>query len=43
MITYINGIIATKNDILELERRLRLGIERATARCCGGFIYIKTM
>lgn len=42
MTVYINGIVATKADIAELERRLRLGVERAFGKCHKGFIYIKT-
>lgn len=40
---YINGILATKEDLAELERKLRLGIEYATAQCHNDAIYYKTV
>ena len=43
MKVYINGNEATSEDIMELERRLKLGIEHETAKCCRGSIYIKTI
>ena len=43
MQVYINGILATVEDLVELERRLRSGMERAFARCCDGFIFYKTI
>ena len=43
MITVINGIIASKQDIAELERRLRLGLETAFGRCYKGIIYLRTI
>lgn len=42
MLVYINGILATQQDLEELERNLRNGIEKAIAKCCNGFIYYKT-
>lgn len=41
--TYINGILASDEDIAELERRLRLGSEMATGRMCGDCIYYETI
>ena len=43
MLVYINGILATTQDLAELEHNLRLGYERAFAKCCNGFIYYKTI
>ena len=39
----INGVLATKKDLAELERRLRLGYERATAKYFGDIIYVETL
>ena len=39
----INGVPATAYEIAALELRLRLGIERATARCYNGCIYYTTI
>lgn len=41
--TYINGVEATKSDLLELERNLKAGIERAIGKCYNGIIYFKTI
>lgn len=43
MKTYINGVVATKADLFELERKLRLGLAMAFGRCYKGIIYIKTI
>lgn len=40
---YINGILATNKDLQELERRLRLGQEKAFAKCIDGTIFYKTI
>ena len=38
----INGVIATNEDLRELERDLREGSTRATAQCHNGIIYYTT-
>jgi hypothetical protein len=38
----INGILATPNELQELERNLRLGTMRAFGRICRGFVYLRT-
>ena len=38
----INGILATPEEIKELERNLRLGLIRAFGRIYNGFINLKT-
>lgn len=40
---YINGELATKQALAEFELCLRLGIERATAKCYNGSIYYTTI
>lgn len=40
--TYINGELATKEDVAELEWALRNGYARATGRVCNGSVYYKT-
>ena len=40
---YINGIIATAEDIAELERRMRLGLEKVFGKCYKGIIYYETI
>ena len=39
---YINDVPATEEDVAELQRRLRLGIERATGKICNGAVYYNT-
>lgn len=41
--TYINGIEATEEDLLDLERNLKAGVERAFGKCYNGVIYFKTI
>lgn len=41
--TYINGMLATAEDLMTFEYKLRAGLERATGEISGNCIYYKTI